>query len=88
MWPLEVFPGDVIAAVRYMRAWESDTCRGYTGRDVHKDDEGLLISTRMIGNQLRLYILMNERIEIFSSNPHVLGLNWRVVSRPPRGSRN
>ncbi len=85
----DVFPGDMVRAVHRMRAWESDWERGGDGVWVEPGDVGLVLQVwRVSRGRIRLRLLTNDRIAMFSCYARDLPKNWRVESRqlPTSGS--
>jgi len=72
-------PGDMLIALNCMRAWESQFVRGKIGDWILVGEQVFVISTTMVGNQIRLFVIRDNRIMTFSSLPHVVCRNWNIV---------
>lgn len=85
---MRLLPGDVVVVQHEMRAWVSDTERGNDGDWVRPGDIGFVVETWTVGNQVRLRVLINDRLAVFSNPPHTVRLNWRKVAADttPSGS--
>lgn len=63
-----------------MRAWESDNERGVTGPWVGEGDLAVVIQAWVVGNrQVRLRLIVNDLISVFSCELHNLAVNWQPV---------
>lgn len=71
--------GDLIVALKDMRAWESQDKRGSNGSYILKGQQALVISTWLVGHHLRIQVLREQRILIFSNKEHVVSSNWNIV---------
>lgn len=85
---MRLVPGDIVVVQRKMRAWVSDLERGTDGAWVRPGDVGLIVETWSVGNQVRLRLLISDRLVVFSNPPHTVHLNWRQVATDttPSGS--
>ena len=80
----ESFPrtGDQVRAAHRMRAWENARERGRDGIWVDEGQVGLVLNVRRIGRKrTRLWLLVNDRIAMFSYKTVHLPRNWPVVAR-------
>ena len=68
-------PGDLIVARRRLRAWASDQERG-DGITVEEGALGLVLQRWREGSQLRLRVLINDAIVVFSHHARNVTLNW------------
>lgn len=74
-------PGTMLRASRRMRAWEDDRERGVNGAWVEPGDIGLVVQSWMVGDhQMRLRLIVNEVICVFSCDRRNLELNWLDLS--------
>jgi hypothetical protein len=73
-------PGDLIVATHDMRAWETDERRGVSGEWVLKGEQALVINTWHAGNQIRIRVLRDLRVLLFSCPTHVVYRNWRIAN--------
>lgn len=72
--------GTLLQVLRPMRAWENDRERGYEGTVIEPGTRALLLQTWEVGNQVRLRVIANDHILLFSNPRHTVTLNWEVVS--------
>jgi hypothetical protein len=80
----EQFPvtGDQVRATHRMRAWENEHERGADGVWVETGQVALVLHVRHVGRtRSRVWLLVNDRIAMFSCRSLDLPRNWRVVSR-------
>ncbi len=74
-------PGTMLQASRRMRAWEDDRERGVNGAWVKPGDIGLVVQSWMVGNRaVRLRLIVNEVVCVFSCDHRNLDFNWLVLS--------
>lgn len=73
-------PGDLIVALNDLRAWETDQKRGWSHVYILKGQQALVINTWLVGNQLRMRVLRNLRVLLFSCPAHVVYRNWRIAN--------
>lgn len=81
---LDIVPGDIVAAVHEMRAWETDEKRGWSGHWIQQGDQAMVIQTWFVGNQRRVKVMCNNRFMLFSCGDHCVFKNWRMVTPAPR----
>ena len=74
----EPIPGDYIVALNVLRAWVSDTIRGWNHYHIQKGEQALVIQTWFVGNQVRLRVFRDGRILVFSCPQHALKNNWLI----------
>lgn len=82
-------PGDVVHAVHRMRAWENDNERGTEGIWIEAGQTALVLQLWYVGRQrVRVRMLFNDRIAMFSCRSPDLAQNWHVANRqlPSSGS--
>jgi hypothetical protein len=83
-------PGDVVHAAHRMRAWESDHERGTEGIWIEHGQTALVLQLWRVGHQrVRVRMLFNDRIAMFSCKALDLPRNWHVANRqlPTSGSQ-
>ena len=71
--------GTLLRAAKRMRAWSNDLERGYDGPWVEVGDIAIVLSTWIEGKRVRLRVLSNDRIMLFSHVAHTVALNWEVA---------
>jgi hypothetical protein len=84
------YPGDLLRARRRMRGWESDWDRGTAGPWIRTGDLALVLQVWTVGGRLgpwddghvRIRLLFDGHIALFSCHTDTLWLNWDVVSWP------
>jgi hypothetical protein len=75
-------PGDVVHAVHRMRAWEDDFKRGTDGAWIEAGQQALVLQLWHVGRQrVRVRMLFNDRIAVFSCLARDLTRNWHVANR-------
>ncbi len=77
-------PGDLVMARVCMRAWESEERKGLNGAYIDRGEQALIITTWSVGNQLRIKLLRDQRLLVFSCAEHCVRKNWKVVRPAPR----
>ena len=70
------FPGDLLVASRSMKAWSTFRERGYAGTQISTGDVCFLVAYIIVGTRHRLYVHMNDRIELFVHDSCNVSLNW------------
>lgn len=81
--PLTLQPGDLIAALHPMRAWESHWYRGDHGDVIYPGFTGLVMAVMFIGRvreSVRFDVLALDKIFIFSSSLENLKYNWQLLT--------
>jgi hypothetical protein len=76
---IETFPkpGDLIVATRSMRAWVDINKRGQEGEWIMNGTMAIVIGSWLVGKwQVRLYVLANNKLLIFSHDIGALLINW------------
>lgn len=73
-------PGDLIVSTHDMRAWETEERRGTSGEWILKGEQALVINTWIAGNQIRIRVLRDQRVLLFSCPAHVVYRNWRIAN--------
>lgn len=81
---LEPIAGDLIVALNPMRAWEEDRRKGHNGLHIQKGEQALVLATWTEGNQLRIRVVRDNRIILFSCPEHAVRKNWKVAVPAPR----
>lgn len=74
-----VNPGDLAVSLVPMRAWEDDNRRGDDGLALAAGQHVLVIDTWLVGKQLRLRVVYDERVIVFSCPLRVVDRNWKVA---------
>jgi hypothetical protein len=64
-----------------MRAWETDTERGYSGIVVCKGEVGLVVQTWDVGKHTRLRVMIDDQVAVFSHESYCVELNWDISVR-------
>lgn len=72
-------PGDVVVAYCGMRSWDSDEIRGESGWIVPTGTPGLVVQTWRVDKQVRLRLLINGQLLLFSTNVYMFPNNWRLL---------
>lgn len=72
--------GTLIRALKSMRAWSNDQERGYDGPVIEPGAQALVLQTWMVGEQVRIRVMANDTIMLFSNPKHTVSLNWEVLS--------
>jgi len=62
-----------------MRAWEDDERRGEHGLRLDAGQHVLVIDTWEVGKQLRVRVVYDERVTVFSCAMRVVDRNWKVA---------
>lgn len=79
-------PGNLLRLRGYMlRAWESKNIRGETGMFVRGGTCGVLLTAEAVAapsTQVRLQLLINDRLLWFSQNVNHLDLIWSIEDAP------
>lgn len=81
--------GDLVEARYRMRAWENDHERGTEGIWTEVGDLGMVLAVWGVGRgRIRMKLLINDRIAMFSCHKLDLPRNWPIVNRqsPTSGS--
>ena len=81
---LEPIPGDLVMALTPMRSWESEDVRGTGGTYIQHGETALVLATWMVGTKVRLKLVRDDRMRIFSCQHFVVRRNWKVVMPAPR----
>lgn len=81
---LELVPGDLVMALNAMRAWEHGLYRGFMGEMIMAGEQALVLHTWLVGNQMRVRVMRDQRILMFSCPEHVVRRNWKIVMPAPR----
>lgn len=69
-------PGDMLVARRFLKSRCSDGEKLYDVTSVYSGSVGLLLQTWRSGNQVRLQVLTEGSIMLFSHAAHCVTLNW------------
>jgi hypothetical protein len=69
-------PGDMLVALRSMRAWENDDERGYAGPWVSVGGTAIVLQVWYTGNHVRLRLLTDNAISVFSCVRRNFSINW------------
>lgn len=73
-------PGTMIRAMRRMHGWESDDVKGQDGPWVTEGDVGLVVQAWFVGRRhIRLRLIINDLINVFSCERHNLSVNWSLI---------
>lgn len=75
-------PGDVVIALRRMRSWEDETCRGRDGLYVEPGEIAVVLSSWAVGKQTRIKAVARGRVVLFSCPRHTVALNWCHLREP------
>jgi hypothetical protein len=78
---LDVLPGDLLVALRPMRAWENDRAKGTSGCPIGAGEQALVLETWTEGHQRRVRVIRDQRLLLFSCPDHVACRNWRLARR-------
>lgn len=81
---LEPIAGDYVVALNPMRAWESEVRKGHHGPYIQKGEQALVLATWEEGNQLRMRVVRDNRILLFSCASYAVRKNWRIAVAAPR----
>ena len=74
-------PGDIVKALHHMRAWETDLERGRQGYWINEGEVATVIHIWIIGDNVRIRVLVSNRIAMFSHDRSHVMLNWMVVDK-------
>lgn len=69
-------PGDLVVTRRAMRAWVGDNERGHDGHRVDTGRTAIVLQRWRVGNQVRLRVIVDGKVVVFSHSPHCVSLNW------------
>jgi len=78
---LTPLPGDLVVALKESRAWESELVRNLNGDVIQVGEIAMVLYTYDVGAQLRMHVLRNNRIMLFSCARRVWSQNWKIASR-------
>lgn len=73
--------GDLVAALVPMRAWEDDSRRGEHGLRLDVGQQALIIDAWLVGKRLRMRVVYDERVIVFSCALRVVDRNWKVARK-------
>ena len=71
--------GDMIVSLVPMRAWESDERKGEDGMRIPSGQPVLVIDAWTVGKRLRLRVIYDDRIVVFSCPLRVACRNWKLT---------
>ena len=80
----ELAPGDLIAAVHEMRAWENEDKRGFSDVWIRQGERATVVQVWLVGNQQRVRVFRSNRFMLFSCQSHCVFRNWNIVVPAPR----
>lgn len=69
-------PGTMLVARAPMRAWSDDDFYGTMGLFVNEGTVGIVMQTWMVGNQVRLRMLVRGCVAVLSTAHRDLTRNW------------
>ena len=85
--PDGVLPGDLLVALRPMRAWEDDRAKGTHGCPIRPGEQALVLESWLEGAQRRVRVIRDQRLLLFSCPDHAVAKNWGLARRSqPIGS--
>jgi hypothetical protein len=78
-------PGTLISNIAMLKAWNNPEMRGYDGEWVFPGDTGMIISSWLVGANVRMHVLIKPRdgrakLMCFSCKINNIKRNWRIVS--------
>lgn len=74
-------PGDLLVALKLMRAWESVDRRGYSGDLIFPATLVLVLSAWTIDAHQRLIVMTSKGVMVLSSRLENMGSNWIMPQR-------
>lgn len=83
----KALPGDMLVALKMMRAWESVDVKGQTNDWIYPQDLVLVLSVWTIDAHQRLVVMTKQGIKIMSSRLTNMGTNWIMPQREALGQR-
>lgn len=72
-------PGDMLSSLVPMRAWEDDNRRGTRGTCLAAGQHVLVVGKWDVGGQLRMKVIYDDRVIVFSCSRRVMDRNWKSV---------
>ena len=77
-------PGDMLVALKHMRAWETEKARGNSEVMTRPGDQALVLQCWQVAGHTRLLVLLNHdatRLCFFSSRTDNFWRNWELLER-------
>jgi hypothetical protein len=72
--------GSLLVARRPMQAWINDNERGQGGLRVAEGDTGLVLQVWRVNTRVRIRMLVNDVVVMFSHVQNCVWLNWHSAS--------
>lgn len=73
--------GDLLVSRRALKAWENDKERGTDGLLIDAGEIGIILQSWTEINQIRVRLLIKNKIALFSHKNYCIWLNWSRVQQ-------